>query len=105
MKLKKHIQIQFSENVGSIDLDMNYGSSSGTWLSGEIFLEFLDGRGGMGQMRHRLPRAFGLIVAHTIEQVLKFAVEKSGIECNGAICGKRHCFKTSNTYTLMQKRE
>ena len=24
-------------------------------------------------------------------------------ECNGAICGKCHCFKTSNTYTLMQK--
>ena len=51
--------------------------------------------------------ALGLVV-HQNQPLQKQSSEDKQNEfllkkCNGAICGKRQCFKTSNTYTLMQK--
>ena len=43
-------------------------------------MKFFNGFGGIGHICHRLPRYLGLIVAHPIDQVLKFAVKISGIE-------------------------
>ena len=53
--------------------------------------------------------ALGLVV-HRNQPLQKRSSEEKQNEfllkkCTGAICGKRHCFKTSNTYTLMQMRE
>ena len=58
---------------------MNCGSSSGTWLSGELCVEFLNGSSCIGRILHMLPRALGLIVAHPIDQVLNFALMESRI--------------------------
>ena len=78
--VRKHIQIQCSENIGRIYLDKKCGSRAGTWLIGKLFMEFFDGFPDIGQIPHRLPRYLGLIVTHLIHQVLEFAEKISGIE-------------------------
>ena len=78
--LRKHIQIQCSENIGRIYKDKKCGSRARTWLIGKLFIEFFDGFPGIGRILHRLPRYLERIVTHPIHQVLKFAVEISRIE-------------------------
>ena len=43
-------------------------------------MELFNGFCGIGQICPRLPRYIGLIIAHLIDQVLKFTVKISGIE-------------------------
>ena len=42
-------------------------------------MEFTNGNVGIGEILHRLPRRLTVIVAHPIDQVLKFAVKIWGI--------------------------
>ena len=64
--LKKHIQIQCSENIGMIYLDKKYGSRAGTWLIRKLFMEFMNGNVGIGGILHRLPRRLRGSVTHLI---------------------------------------
>ena len=60
-------------------LEKKRGSRAGTWLIRKLFMEFTNGNIGIGEILHRLPRRLRVIVAHPIDQILKFAVKISGI--------------------------
>ena len=63
---KKHIQIQYSENIGRIYLEKKCGSRAGTWPIRKLFMEITNGNIGIGDILHRLPRRLRVIVTHSI---------------------------------------